>query len=485
MSAAAAQPLTDIEYKLLLVSYIHSLPDDALNKGRVISFLFAAAGPVGNNPSSMPHLLQELRVQSIGELEDAVNGFALSAKRNLLNALKQTRTSILNALPPDFPATSKDEADMHVKPVLASVARKVQALQEAARELEPALPEAVEAAPPQAAQGTEAPFAEEEELAPPPRPVKRRPAIVRAMIWQPPITFVQACKLGRGESEELALATNFDGDLVLGAGALMYRLQVEGSRVRVLHYEMYGEHRPDEDVLFPLGQRFIIGRGAQADHRRPDQDEDAGSRGLSRKHVAVLIQQGEALGSYRIVLEDLGSTNGTPVWWNPPSVTTAETAVPRSTGPSEDQSASQGVRRVQAGLLPPTTMRHHLELWREGEQQSLDESFSGEAWLAAGSMLYRVQAVGGLVRITHHDRSGKPYGAGDPPKEHPPARPITIGRDPSAEHHVADEHPGAKGLSRKHVTLQVSASQGALRLQVNDHSSNGTSVWWNPPPGAS
>ena len=36
------------------------MPQEALNKGRVISFLFAAAGPVGNNPSSMPHLLQEL-----------------------------------------------------------------------------------------------------------------------------------------------------------------------------------------------------------------------------------------------------------------------------------------------------------------------------------------------------------------------------------------------------------------------------------------
>lgn len=496
-SAAQAQPLTDVEYKLLLVAYIHSLPEGTLNKGRVISFLFAAAGPVGNNPSSMPALLSELGVESIVELEDRVNGFALSAKRNLLNALKKTRTSILNALPPDFPANSKEEADIHVKPVLASVAKKVQALQEAARHEDEELAAAQAAEPAEAAAaaaGTEAPFGEEEEAAAPP-PRKKRPALVRAMIWQPPIKFSHAEKLGRGESERLHMQTPFDGDIVLGAGALMYRLKVEDDAVRIQHYEMYGEHRPDEDVVFPVGQRFVIGRGAQAHHRRPDQDEDPGSRGLSRKHVAVLIQRTPE-GVLTISLEDLGSTNGTPVWWNLPKGAEGTGESPQATGagpaaaasagrPTETgREASQSSGEVaQAGEGPPVAMKHSLELWRGGEQQSLDESFGGEAWLKAGSMYYRVQAVGGSVRVTHHDLDGKAYGDADPPRDHPPAKPFTIGRDHAIEHHVPDNHPGATGLSRKHVTVMVSASGGALRLQVNDHSSNGTLVYWNPPPG--
>jgi hypothetical protein len=432
--SAEAQPLTDIEYKLLLVSYIHSLPEDALNKGRVISFLFAAAGPVGNNPSSMPHLLKELAVESIGELEEAVNGFALSAKRGLLVALKRTRTSILNALPPDFPSNSKEEADVMVKPVLASLAKKVQALQEAAKDDSGEVP----AAPPV-------------EGAPPVEKPKKKPVQVRAMIWQPPIQFTFAEKLGRGDKEQLALSTPFDGDIVLGAGALMYRLIVQGDAVRIQHYEMYGEHRADEDVVLPLGQRFVIGRGAKADHRRPDQDADAGSRGLSRMHVAVTIQR-DAKGGPIITLEDLGSTNGTPVWWNGP----------------------QGV--------PPARMEHHLELKRGGAQQSLDQPFSGDAWISAGSMLYRIQAVGGAVRVTHHGEAAD--ASGDQPTDHLPGRPFRIGRDPNVEHPVAPEHPGATGLSRQHATIQVTAVDGVIRLQVNDHSSNGTTVWWNAPPGA-
>ena len=121
-------PLTDIEYKLLLVAYIHAQPPDALNKGKLISTLFAAAGPVGNNPASLPQLLEGLKVGSVREIEEAVNDFALSAKRRLIEALKQTRTSVLNALPPDFPAESREGADVHVRPVVASIARKVQAL---------------------------------------------------------------------------------------------------------------------------------------------------------------------------------------------------------------------------------------------------------------------------------------------------------------------------------------------------------------------
>ena len=73
MSAAAQKPqaLTDIEYKLLLIAYIHTQPDDALNKGRVISTLFASAGPVGNNPASMPQLLAELKVDNVGQVAAA------------------------------------------------------------------------------------------------------------------------------------------------------------------------------------------------------------------------------------------------------------------------------------------------------------------------------------------------------------------------------------------------------------------------------
>jgi len=431
--SAAAQPLTDIEYKLLLVSYIHSLPAEALNKGRVISFLFAAAGPVGNNPSSMPHLLKELGVESIGELEEAVNTFALTAKRGLLHALKKTRESILNALPPDFPSNSKEEADVHVKPVLGSLAKKVQALQEAAKDESVEVPAA-------------APLDGE---APVEAPKKKRPVQVRAMIWQPPIPFTFAEKLGRGDAEQLAISTPFDGDFVLGAGALMYRLKVEGNALRIQHYEMYGEHREDEDVVFPIGQRFIIGRGVKATHRRPDQDADPGSRGLSRLHVAVTIQL-DAHGTPTITLEDLGSTNGTPIWWNGP----------------------QGV--------PPARMEHVLELKRGGPQQSIDQPFNGDAWLSAGTMLYRIQAIGGSVRVTHHGENAEQ--AGDAPVEHPPGRPFRIGRDPAVEHPVAPEHPGAAGLSRQHATVQVTAVDGVIRLQVNDHSSNGTTVWWNPPP---
>ncbi|MEM7249260.1 MAG: FHA domain-containing protein [Acidobacteriota bacterium] len=424
------QPLTDIEYKLLLIAYIHTLPDDSLNKGRVISTLFASAGPVGNNPASMPQLLSELKVESVGEIEAAVNGFALGAKRDLLVALKKTRTSVLNALPPDFPAGSREEADVHVKPVLGAIAKKVQALQQAAaRDPEPA--------------------AAAEDSAAAAAPAKPPPQVVRAMIWQPPIAFTHAQRLGSGEDTSLRLTTFFDGDLVLGAGMLMYRIRVENQIVRVQHYEMYGEHRVVEDAAFPMSQRFVIGRGAQADHQRPDQDVDMGSRGLSRMHVAVKVDFSAQLGMLTIELEDLGSTNGTPVWWNDP----------------------QGAPPVKLACRQVLDGNHG---------RTLETTFEGDLWLSAGSMLYHLTMGGGVINV-NHEGANLQGRAPLAPVQHPLNQPFIIGRDPSVQHPIGGEHPGAMGLSRKHVTVHVQESPNGMRLRVDDHSSNGTTVWWDPP----
>jgi len=431
MSSAAEQPqpLTDIEYKLLLVAYIHTQPDDALNKGRIISTLFASAGPVGNNPASMPQLLSELKVDNVSQIESAVNDFALNAKKDFIIALKRTRTSIINALPPDFPAGSREESDIAVKPVLSSIAKKVQAMQAAAKE----------APPPPVKAG-------EEPLGPVPAP------LVRAMIWQPPIVFTHAQKLGRDTSRNLTML--FDGDLVFGAGMLMYRIRVEDRQVRVTHYEMYGELRVNEDATYPIGQRIVIGRGSKADHQRPDQDADMSSRGLSRLHAAVTVSMSEQLNMLMFELVDLGSTNGTPVWWNDP----------------------QGA--------PPVAMQSRQVLDNAHGRSLATPIAGGEAWLSAGSMLYRVTIDGGVMEISHHGTNLQGL-APIAPRLHSVGTALTIGRDPALAHPVDAEHPGATGLSRKHVTLNVQDfGGGKLHLRVDDHSSNGTTVWWNPPPSA-
>ncbi len=431
MSTAAEQPqpLTDIEYKLLLIAYIHTQPDDALNKGRVISTLFASAGPVGNNPASMPQLLSELKVENISQIESAVNDFALNAKKDLIIALNKTRTSILNALPPDFPAGSREESDVAVKPVLSSVAKKVQAMQAAAKE---APPPPVEAG--------------EEPLGPAPAP------LVRAMIWQPPIVFTHAQKLGKDTTLKLTML--FDGDVVLGAGMLMYRIRVEGQQVRVMHYEMYGEPRVNEDVMFPIGQRIVIGRGSKANHQRPDQDADMSSRGLSRLHAAVTVSMSAQLNMLMFELLDLGSTNGTPVWWNDP----------------------QGA--------PPVAMQSRQVLDNVHGRSLATPVAGGDVWLSAGSMLYHLAIGGGVIQISHHGANLQGL-APIAPRQHPVGTPLTIGRDPALAHPIDDEHPGATGLSRKHVTVHVQDfGGGQLHLRVDDHSSNGTTVWWNPPASA-
>ena len=81
---------------------------------------------------------------------------------------------------------------------------------------------------------------------------------------------------------------------------------------------------------------------------------------------------------------------------------------------------SHGKRTTQEILehVRDNTEWGHMRLKRGGPQQSLDQAFNGDAWLSAGSMLYHIQTVGGVVRVTHHGEAAD--AAGDAPVEHPP-----------------------------------------------------------------